>query len=76
MVANGLWGWLQQWEQNKWQRRGKPIWAAELWKDTAARIKNMVVKLRHVDGHVPKSQATEEQQNYHQVDRASRIKVA
>ncbi|XP_048786412.1 uncharacterized protein LOC125686463 [Lagopus muta] len=36
MVANALWGWLQQWEQNNWQRRGKPIWAAELWKDIAA----------------------------------------
>ncbi|KAK4817077.1 hypothetical protein QYF61_027908 [Mycteria americana] len=27
MVANALWGWLQQWKQNNWQRRGKPIWA-------------------------------------------------
>ena len=76
MVANALWGWLQQWEQNSWQRRGKPVWAAELWKDIAARIKNMVVKVRHVDAHVPKSRATEEQQNNHQVDRAARIEVA
>ena len=76
MVANALWGWLQQWEQNSWQRRGKPVWAAELWKDIAARIKNMVVKVRHVDAQVPKSQATEEQQNNHQVDRATRIEVA
>ena len=30
MVANALWGLLQQWEQNNWQRRCKPIWAAEL----------------------------------------------
>ena len=29
MVANALWGWLQQWEQNNWQRKGKPIWAAQ-----------------------------------------------
>ena len=36
MVANALWWWLQQWEQNNWQRRGKPVWAAELWKDIAA----------------------------------------
>jgi len=36
MVANTLWGWLQQWEQNNWQRRGKPIWTAELCKDIAA----------------------------------------
>jgi len=76
MVANALWGWLQQWEQNNWQRKGKPIWAADLWKDIAARIKNMVIKVRHVDAHVPKNRATEEQQNNHQVDRAARIEVA
>ncbi|KAK4826291.1 hypothetical protein QYF61_007138 [Mycteria americana] len=28
MMANALWGWLQQRRQNNWQRRGKPIWAA------------------------------------------------
>ncbi|GAB0209830.1 hypothetical protein GRJ2_003448700 [Grus japonensis] len=33
MVANALWGWLQQWKQSNWQCRGKPIWAAELWQD-------------------------------------------
>uniref|UniRef100_A0A8V0YU63 Uncharacterized protein n=2 Tax=Gallus gallus TaxID=9031 RepID=A0A8V0YU63_CHICK len=76
MVANALWGWLQQWEQNNWQRRGKPIWSAELWKDIAAQIKNVVVKARHIDAHVPKSQATEEQKNNHQVDQAARIEVA
>ena len=69
-------GWLQQWEQNNWRRRGKPIWSAELWKDIAARIKNVVVKVRHVDAHVPKSRATEEQKNNHQVDQAARIEVA
>jgi len=47
-----------------------------LWKDIAAQTKNMVVKVHHVDAHVPKSQATEEQQNNHQVDRAARIEVA
>ena len=31
--------------------------------DIAAWIKNMVVKVRHVDAHVPKNRATEEQQN-------------
>ena len=46
-----------------------------LWKDIAAQT-NMVVKVHHVDAHVPKSQATEEQQNNHQVDRAARIEVA
>ena len=61
MVANAVWGWLQQWEQNNWQRKGIPIWAAELWKDIAARIKNVTVKVHHVDAHVPKSRATEEQ---------------
>ncbi len=76
MVANALWGWLQQWEQNNWQRRGKPIWSAELWKDIAARIKNMVVKVRHVDAHMPKSRATEEQKNNHHVDQAAKIEVA
>ncbi len=76
MVANALWGWLQQWEQNNWQRKSKPIWAAELWKDIAARTKNMVVKVRHVDAHVPKNRATEEQQNNHQVDQTAKIKVA
>ena len=65
MVAKALWGWLQQWEQNNWQQRGKPVWADELWKDIAAQIKNMVVKVRHVDAHLPKSRAIEEQQNNH-----------
>ena len=36
----------------------------------------MVVKVRHVDAHVPKSWATEEQKNYHQVDQAAKIEVA
>ena len=30
MVANALWGWLQQWKQSNWQHRGKPIWAVPL----------------------------------------------
>ena len=75
MVVNALWGWLQQWEQNNWQRRGKPVWAAELWKDID-RIKNVVVKVHHVDAHVPKNRTTEEQQNNHQVDRAAKTEVA
>ncbi|KAK4810769.1 hypothetical protein QYF61_007743 [Mycteria americana] len=76
MVANALWGWLQQWKQNNWQRRGKPIWAATLWQDIAARVENLVVKVRHVDAHVPKSQATEEHQNNQHVDQAAKIEVA
>ncbi|KAM6384309.1 uncharacterized protein FN964_010298 [Alca torda] len=44
MVANALWGWLKQWKQRNWQRRGKPIWAAELWQDIAERLGKLVVK--------------------------------
>ncbi|RMC21537.1 hypothetical protein DUI87_02403 [Hirundo rustica rustica] len=36
MVANALWGWLNCWKKANWQRRGKPIWAAEIWQDIAA----------------------------------------
>ncbi|KAM9240262.1 ribonuclease H-like [Leptosomus discolor] len=63
MVANALWGWLQQWKKTNWQRRGKPIWAAALWQDIAARVENMTLKVHHVDAHMPKSCATEEHQN-------------
>ncbi|GAB0206634.1 hypothetical protein GRJ2_003129000 [Grus japonensis] len=76
MVANALWGWLQQWKQSNWQRRGKPIWAAELWQDIAARLEKLVVKVRHVDAHIPKRWATEEHQNNQQVDQAAKIEVA
>ncbi|KAK4831284.1 hypothetical protein QYF61_016754 [Mycteria americana] len=54
MVANTLWGWLQQWKQTNWHRRDKPIWAAELCQDIAARIENFVVKVRYIDAHTPK----------------------
>ncbi|GAB0204239.1 ribonuclease H-like [Grus japonensis] len=60
MVANALWGWLQQWKRSNWQRRGKPIWAAPLWQDIAAWLEKLVVKVHHVDAHVPKSRPTEE----------------
>ncbi|GAB0207330.1 hypothetical protein GRJ2_003198600 [Grus japonensis] len=76
MVANALWGWLQQWKQSNWQHRGKPIWAAPLWHDIAARLEKLVVKVRHVDAHIPKSRATEEHQNNQQVDQAAKIEVA
>ena len=75
MVANALWGWLQQWKKNNWQRRGKPIWAAPLWQDIAARLEQLVVKVHHVDAHFPKSRATEEHQNNHQVDQAAKTEV-
>ncbi|PKU43546.1 hypothetical protein llap_6150 [Limosa lapponica baueri] len=66
---------LQEWKQSNWQRRGKPIWAAELWQDIAAWVENLVVKVHHVDAHVP-SRATEEHQNNQQVDRAAKTEVA
>ncbi|KAK4818462.1 LOW QUALITY PROTEIN: hypothetical protein QYF61_013668 [Mycteria americana] len=76
MVGNALWGWFQQWKQNNWQRRGKPIWAATLWQGIAAWVENLVVKVCHVDAHVPKGWVTEEHQNNQQVDQAAKIEVA
>ncbi|GAB0206876.1 hypothetical protein GRJ2_003153200 [Grus japonensis] len=77
MVANALWGWLQQWKQSNWQHKGKPIWAAKLWQEIAAQLeKQLVAKVCHVDAHVPKSRATEEHQNNQQVDQAAKIEVA
>ncbi|GAB0183349.1 hypothetical protein GRJ2_000800200 [Grus japonensis] len=76
MAANALWGWLQQWKRSKWQRRGKPTWASPLWQDIAAWLEKLVVKVHHVDAHVPKSWATEEHQNNQQVDQAAQIEVA
>ncbi|KAK4810772.1 hypothetical protein QYF61_008744 [Mycteria americana] len=66
----------EQWKQSNWQHRGKPIWAAALWQDIAAWVENLVVKVRYVDAHVPKSGATEEHQNNQQVDQAAQIEVA
>jgi len=57
-VANSLWGWLQQWKKSNWQLGGKPIWTVPLWQDIAARLEQLVVKLHHVDAHIPNSQAT------------------
>ncbi|GAB0202689.1 hypothetical protein GRJ2_002734500 [Grus japonensis] len=76
MVANALWGWLQQWKQSNWQHRGKPIWAAPLWQDISTWLEKLVVKVCHIDAHVPKSRATEEHQNNQQVDQAAKIEVA
>ncbi|RMB92390.1 hypothetical protein DUI87_31191 [Hirundo rustica rustica] len=67
MVANALWGWLEKWKKANWQRRGKPIWAADEWKDIATRVEKLPVKVRHVDAHVPKSRANEEHRNNEQV---------
>ncbi|TRZ08379.1 hypothetical protein HGM15179_018730 [Zosterops borbonicus] len=60
MVANALWGWLERWKKANWQHRGKPIWAADEWKDIGTRVEKLPVKVRHVDAHVPKSRANEE----------------
>ncbi|RMC19856.1 hypothetical protein DUI87_03422 [Hirundo rustica rustica] len=76
MVANALWGWLDRWKKANWQRRGKPIWAADEWKDIATRVEKLPVKVRHVDAHVPKSRANEEHQNNEQVDQAAKIEVS
>ncbi|RMC16931.1 hypothetical protein DUI87_06186 [Hirundo rustica rustica] len=76
MVANALWGWLEKWKKANWQRRGKPIWAADEWKDIATRVEKLPVKVRHVDAHVPKSRANEEHQNNEQVDQAAKIEVS
>jgi len=76
MVANVFWRWLQQWKKNNWQHRGKPIWAAPLWKDISASLEQMVLKVRHVDAHIPKIRATEEHQNNHQMYQAAKTEVA
>ncbi|RMC12135.1 hypothetical protein DUI87_11270 [Hirundo rustica rustica] len=68
MVANALWGWLDRWRKANWQRRGKPIWAADEWKDIATRVEKLPVKVHHVDAHVPKSRANEEHRNNEQLD--------
>ncbi|GAB0205097.1 hypothetical protein GRJ2_002975300 [Grus japonensis] len=50
--------------------------AIQLALDIAARLEKLVVKVRHVDAHVPKSRATEEHRNNQQVDQAAKIEVA
>ncbi|RMC20150.1 hypothetical protein DUI87_00996 [Hirundo rustica rustica] len=76
MVANALWGWLDRWKKANLQRRGKPIWAADEWKDIATQVEKLPVKVCHVDAHVPKSRANEEHRNNEQVDQAAKIEVS
>ncbi|XP_066195642.1 ribonuclease H-like [Sylvia atricapilla] len=76
IVANALWGWLERWKRASWQNRGKPVWAADDWKDIAIWVEKLPVKVRHVDVHVPKSKANEEHQNNEQVDHAAKIEVS
>ena len=47
-----------------------------MWQDIASWLENLPVKLHHVDALVRKSRSTEEHQNTHQADLASKIKVA
>lgn len=44
--------------------------------DTAAGLENLVVKVCHVDAHVPMSQSTEERQNNQQVHQAAKVKLS
>jgi len=41
-----------------------------------ARLEQLVLKVSHVDAHVPNCRTTEEHQNNHQVDQAAKIEVA
>ncbi|KAK4806905.1 hypothetical protein QYF61_012626 [Mycteria americana] len=43
---------------------------------TPEQVENLVVKVHHVDAHVPKGRAIEEHQNNQQVDQAAKIEVA
>lgn len=74
MVANALWGRLQQWKQTHWQCRGNPIWAAALWLDTVL-VENLVVKIYHVDACMPESHVTNEHRNNKQVNQDARTEV-
>ncbi|KAF4801989.1 hypothetical protein TURU_029782 [Turdus rufiventris] len=76
MVANASWGWMDCWKKASWQLRGKPIWAAEIWRDIAIRVESLAMKVQHMDAHVPKSRANEKHHNKEQMDRAARVKVS
>ncbi|RMC01108.1 hypothetical protein DUI87_22374 [Hirundo rustica rustica] len=54
MVSSALWGWLEKWKKANWQRTGKPVWAADEWKDIATRVEKLPVKVRHVDALSPR----------------------
>ncbi|KAJ7424963.1 hypothetical protein WISP_25996 [Willisornis vidua] len=59
-----------------WKHRGKPIWAADLWQDIAARVKKRNVRVRHVDAHVSKDRANEDHDNNRQADQPAQIEVS
>ncbi|TRZ06695.1 hypothetical protein HGM15179_020413 [Zosterops borbonicus] len=66
----------EKWKEANWQHRGKPIWAAEDWKDITTRVEKLPVKVCRVDAHVLKSRANEGHRNNEQVDQAAKIKVS
>ncbi|XP_050184140.1 uncharacterized protein LOC126646700 [Myiozetetes cayanensis] len=68
MVANALWGWLDRWKKANWKRRGKPIWAADIWQDIATRVEKLIVRVHHVNAHVSKNRTDEEHGNNEQAD--------
>ena len=51
--------------------RGKPIWAADEWKDITTRVEKLPVKVHHV----PRSWANEKHQHNEQVDQVAQIEV-
>ena len=63
-------------EQSAVQRQTHLRWAAALLQSIAAWVENLVVKVPHIDAHVPKSWATEEHQNNQLADQAAKIEVA
>lgn len=73
MLANALW----EWYRNRSRVTGSTeLNSSELWQNIAAWVKNLVVKVPHVDAHVPKSRATEEHQNNQQVNQVAKTEVA
>lgn len=74
VVANTLWGWLQQWKTS-WQSRGKLIWPAALWQDVVAQVENIFLKDCLGDACMPQSRTAKEHQNNEQVDKAVKIEV-
>ncbi|KAJ7405114.1 hypothetical protein BTVI_70104 [Pitangus sulphuratus] len=76
MVANALWGWLDRWKKANWKRRGKPIWATDIWQYIATRVEKSIVRVHHVDTHVPKNRTNEEHHNNEQADRAAQFQVS
>ncbi|KAJ7423530.1 hypothetical protein BTVI_09466 [Pitangus sulphuratus] len=70
-----LW-WLDRWKKANWKLRGKPIWAADIRQDIATWVEKLIVRVRHIDAHMPKNQTSEEHRNNEQVDRAAQVKVS